>query len=537
VKAFLMFRERDFNFAWDSREFRRYEVRQLRRTETVADSLPKTTADLVQDLELNTLFAAMSAGDPFLLDVSKKAILTSLGEPEEILYRQEILKDCFAQPDMVRSMYGIAIEAVTRERKVWGWSSTSSPRGVLHRSVEVLQIFVELLEHLRQLSDEYRSKVHSEGFTRFFRIIAEELSNEYIRTVEEHLKRLELRNGVLMSAQLTQGNKAGDYILRKLPQEELTWKRRVQNWVKNQFVGDSRLVYEVDPRDEAGGRALDDLRAQGISHVAAALAESSDHILDFFKMLCAELGFYAACLNVRDQMSSKGEPICFPEPAPAAAPVLYARGLYDICLSLATAERVVGSDVKADSKHLIMITGANRGGKSTFLRSVGLAQLMMQAGMFVPAQSFRASVCSGIFTHFKREEDAAMKSGKLDEELARMNSITEKLSPNSMVLCNESFASTNEREGSEIARQIVRTLLECGIKVVYVTHLFDLAHSFHHAQMGNALFLCAERLADGTRTFRITEGEPLPTSYGEDLYSRIFGDHHTTTACTRIDRL
>src|SRR5581483_5032539 len=205
-----MFRERDFNFAWDSREFRRYEVRQLRRTETVADSLPKTTADLVQDLELNTLFAAMSAGDPFLLDVSKKAILTSLGEPEEILYRQEILKDCFAQPDMVRSMYGIAIEAVTRERKVWGWSSTSSPRGVLHRSVEVLQIFVELLEHLRQLSDEYRSKVHSEGFTRFFRIIAEELSNEYIRTVEEHLKRLELRNGVLMSAQLTQGNKAGD---------------------------------------------------------------------------------------------------------------------------------------------------------------------------------------------------------------------------------------------------------------------------------------------------------------------------------------
>jgi DNA mismatch repair ATPase MutS len=530
VKAFLMYRERDFDFAWDSKEFRRYEVRQLRTTEKPTYPVPTITADLVQDLELNTLFAAMSAGDPFLLEVCKKAVLTSLTEPEEILYRQEILKDCLAQPGMVGTMYGIAVEAVARERKVWGWSSTSSPRGVLHRSVEVLQIFVELLEKLRRLSDEYRGKVRSEGFTRFFRMIAEELSDEYIRTVEEHLKRLELRNGVVMSAQLGQGNQAGDYILRKLPQEELSWKQRVQSWVKDQFAGDSKLVYEVDPRDEAGGRALDDLRAQGISHVAAALAESTDHILDFFKMLSAELGFYVACLNVRSQMSSKGEPICFPEPATAEVPVFGARGLYDICLSLATPERVVSNDINADSKQLVMITGANRGGKSTFLRSIGLAQLMMQAGMFVPAESFRANVCSGIFTHFKREEDATMKSGKLDEELARMSSIIENLTTNSLVLCNESFASTNEREGSEIARQIIRALLECRVKVLYVTHLFDLTHSFHSAARDNALFLRAERLGDGTRTFRIKEGEPLPTSYGEDLYNRIFGDESTTTA-------
>ena len=65
-----------------------------------------------------------------------------------------------------------------------------------------------------------------------------------------------------------------------------------------------------------------------------------------------------------------------------------------------------------------MITGANQGGKSTFLRSVGLAQLMMQCGMFVAAESLRASVGQRLFTHYKREEDAAMESGKLDEELA-----------------------------------------------------------------------------------------------------------------------
>jgi DNA mismatch repair ATPase MutS len=171
-----------------------------------------------------------------------------------------------------------------------------------------------------------------------------------------------------------------------------------------------------------------------------------------------------------------------------------------------------------------MITGANRGGKSTFLRSVGLAHLMMQCGMFVPAESFRANVCSGIFTHFKREEDASMKSGKLDEELRRMSSVIENISPNSMILLNESFASTNEREGSEIARQIVRALLETGVKVLYVTHMFDLAQGFYLAGMRDALYLRAERLADGQRTFRLIEGEPLPTSYGQDLYGRIFGE-------------
>jgi DNA mismatch repair ATPase MutS len=56
-----------------------------------------------------------------------------------------------------------------------------------------------------------------------------------------------------------------------------------------------------------------------------------------------------------------------------------------------------------------MITGANQGGKSTFLRAMGQAQLMAQAGMFAPAQALSVSVCSGVFTHFKREEDATME--------------------------------------------------------------------------------------------------------------------------------
>ena len=74
-----------------------------------------------------------------------------------------------------------------------------------------------------------------------------------------------------------------------------------------------------------------------------------------------------------------------------------------------------------------MITGANQGGNSTLVRALGLAQLMMQSGMFVGADSFRANVCSGVHTHYKREEDLTMEGGKLDEELGRMSQLVDRL--------------------------------------------------------------------------------------------------------------
>ena len=502
MKVFLMYADRDFD--------------------------PKkqpapNSEELIQDLELEILFRAMAAGDEFLHNVAKTAVLMSLYELTSIEYRQSILTDCMDQPDVVRQTYAIAVEAIEREKGVWGWMSHRYPEGALHRSIEVLQIFVELLRRLRNLADAHGATFHSAGFQRFFTMLQEELNDEYLLTVEEHLERLKFRDGILMSAELGQGNKGRNYILRKPPFVARTWFERLQNWVSLRTGADRKeYVYEVDERDEAGYHALSELKTRGIAHIATALAESMDHILSFFRILRLEMGFYICCLNLRDQLLQKQAHFCFPDALPSDLTRLGAQGLYDICLQLSSDGRVVGNSISANDRPLIMITGANHGGKSTFLRSVGVAQLMMQCGMFVPGQSFEASICSGIFTHFKREEDAAMKSGKLDEELGRMSWIVDMVTPHSMILFNESFASTNEREGSEIARQIVQALLELRIRVVYVTHMFDLAQSCHERSCANGLFLRAERLADGHRTFRMVEGEPLPTSYGEDLYHRIF---------------
>ncbi|WP_196606968.1 hypothetical protein [Pectinatus frisingensis] len=80
----------------------------------------------------------------------------------------------------------------------------------------------------------------------------------------------------------------------------------------------------------------------------------------------------------------------------------------------------------------------------------------------------------------------------------------------------------NEREGSEISEQIVQALLESHIKVFFVTHQYTFANKFYQKNSTAVLFLRAERKIDKKRTFKLIEGGPLSTSYGADLYYKIF---------------
>jgi DNA mismatch repair ATPase MutS len=503
MKAYLMHRDQDFD---------------------LEQPLPPNAEDLARDLDLNTLWSAMALGDEFLFDVARKAVLASLRETGAIVYRQQVLADCLAQPATVRQIYDLAVEAILAERKVWGfWAK--SPDSILYRSIQVLELLADALKRLRAIADAATGKFQSEGFVRFFAMLEHELDDDYFQAIAEHLRALKFPGGVTISAALGKGNKGTDYILRQT---------REQRWI-DRFApaigaaANAGYSFRIADRDESGFQALAALRGQGINLVANALAQATDHIRSFFVMLRTELAFYVGCLNLHAQLAKKGEPVCVPVPvSPAGADghlqsALAMHGLYDVCLSLHIETRAVGNDVNADGKSLVFITGANQGGKSTFLRSVGLAQLMMQSGIFAPAESFRATVCSGIFTHFKREEDASMTSGKLDEELSRMSTIADQIAPNGLLLCNESFAATNEREGSEIARQVIRALTESDVRVYFVTHLYDLAHGFYEQALQSALYLRAERRSDGQRTYRLIEGEPEPTSHGEDSYRRIFG--------------
>jgi DNA mismatch repair ATPase MutS len=504
MKAYLMHPDRDFN---------------------LEQPLPANAEALIQDLELDTLLDAMARGDEYLREVATKSLLLGLTDPEAILFRQRILRDCLEHPAIVRQLYDLAVEALESKKNakvLWVLGLRDSPDSLLHKSERMLELLADVLKRVRTVADGHAVRFRSDGFARLFTTLVRELDDDYLQTVEDHLRELQFRRGALISAELGRGNRGTHYVLRKPHEQTLLQKLTSARPTSYSFT--------VADRDQQGLIALSELRGKGINLVASALAQSTDHILSFFSMLRAELGFYVACLNLHEQLVEKAEPTCFPVPLAAGKTTLSAQQLYDVSLAFHLDSRVVGNTVNADGKALVLITGANQGGKSTFLRSVGLAQLMMQAGMFVGAESFSASVCDGVFTHFKREEDATMTLGKLEEELSRMREIADMIRPTSLLLCNESFAATNEREGSEIARQVVRPLIEAGVKVFFVTHLFDLAHGFYREQLESALFLRAERQPDGRRTFRLLEGEPLPTSYGADSYRRIFGASEMPTA-------
>lgn len=465
---------------------------------------------IVDDLGLESIFDAMSGGDKVVREVAQVVLPATVSDPSVIAHRQAVLSDCLENRTAVRRLFEIASDAA--EVKTWG--TGGQPRSALRLSLEPLQELISHLRRLRTHCDGYRSDFRSEGFTTLFSDVADQLDDDYLDTIESFLPELQFFDGVLVSAGLGTGNKATDFALHQLPAKQ--GRRRFGLERQN------GLAVALPEHTEESIRTVNELAGRGLKAAADAVSRSASHVHVFFRSLRAELAFYIGCLNLAERLSVS-VPICFPTVVESGTS-LSCRALRDVSLALQVGADVVGNDVDADGKSLIVVTGANNGGKSTFLRSVGVAQLMMQAGMFLVARSFRADIRDGIFTHFGREEDSSMTHGRLDEELSRLRDITDRLRPGSMLLFNEPFASTNEREASEIARPIIAALTEAGVKVVFVTHLADFARSRYDSDLPGDLFLRADRTAEGARTFRLTESAPLPTSYGSDTFRRVFGD-------------
>ncbi len=499
MKAYLLYRDRDFDWA---------------------AGLPPGHEDLIQDLELGTLLQAMADGDKLLHEVATKVLLTCLDDPEAIRYRQQVLADCLAHPEVIRQIHAMTVGALEDRRRMWLGSyggSYQSASSNLSGAVSHLEAYVARLRQLRQIADGNAAAFRSDGMRRLFSTLQRDLDDAYFEEISDHLRQLRFRAGVLISARLDRDNSPAGLVLRALGEARRRWAERLGIGPRTAYS------FTIAPRDDAGSQIVADLTSRGINLVANAAAQSADHIGSYFTMLRAETGFYVGCLNLADRLAAKEIPVTLPGPAPSAPFTFSCTDLRDACLALQSPDHVAGNDVQANGKQLLVITGANSGGKSTFLRSAGVAQLMMQCGLFVTARCYHANVTRGIFTHFIREEDSGMTSGRLDDELRRMNTIVGQFTPGCLVLFNESFAGTNEREGAEIGHQIVRALLEAQIKVFFVTHRYALADRFRRQHAPTTLFLRAERQPDGRRNYQLAVKDPLPTSYGEDLYYQLGG--------------
>ncbi|WP_241721816.1 DNA mismatch repair protein MutS [Raoultella sp. HC6] len=496
MKAWLMYKDADF---------------------IVDDLFADSFNVMMKDLELNVLFQALSGGDAFLYSVVKKACSQLLSEVQDIEYRQAILRDCLYNPQAIGEFYQVVVECLAMEKEHLHYGVFGHyPSAVLHQSITFTRFLLANLRKIRSIAEKNLSHFESPGMARLFSMLIQELNEVYLGVIEEHLKQMTFKKGILMSARLGVGNRGEEYILRQ-PNPP------TQGWLRRFFAKKpERYTVQIAPRDENGFRALSDLQDRGLVLVASAMAQSTAHLLNFFKSLRVELGFYVSCINLAQALNKLNMPRCFPVPIYRRERHLVFESLYDVCLALAAGKNIVSNTLKTDNKNTFIITGANQGGKSTFLRSIGLAQVMMQSGMFVCAECFSTDICRQIFTHYKCEEDSHMVSGKLDEELRRMRDIMNLLQKDDLVLFNESFSATNSREGADIIRGIVTALAESRVKLFFVTHSAEFACAFYQEYHQDTLYLCAERGDDGVRTFRIAQGAPLDTSYGEDLFQAVF---------------
>jgi len=468
---------------------------------------------LAGDLGLDVVVDAMAAGDPVLAGAAREVLLAAPPGPDHVAHRQEVLTDCLSEPGLARELYELAGRAVDAERRAARAIFFDTPETLLNQSIVTLTAYLQLLRDLRTVAGRYRARASSGGFRRFFALIDEQFDDAYLKDAAEHLHHLRFRGNLLVSAGLGAGNRSEAYVVRRPPPAARGLFRRGAR-------GDRpTATYRIPHGDEAAHRAVSALRDQSLAGLAAVAVRAARDVLSFFTALRTEVAFYLGCLNLRQALAERGAVVSLPQAAPGA---LRARGLYDPGLQLRLDRPVTGNDFDADGRSLIMVTGAGRGGKSTFLRSVGLAQLMASAGMFVAAAAFTTAPRTGVFTHFTRDEDDTLTSGKFDEELRRMSRVAAAVSPGGLLLCNESFQSTNEREGSAVARHIVDAMTGAGVTVVFVTHLHELALGCHRDRdRFPALFLRAGADATGRPSFRLREAPPEATSHGTDLWNRL----------------
>ena len=203
-----------------------------------------------------------------------------------------------------------------------------------------------------------------------------------------------------------------------------------------------------------------------------------------------------------------------------------AKGLYNLRLSqnIENMDGIVCNDLVFDKEHSIYIlTGANRGGKTTITQAVGLLFALAQGGIFVPATDFGFKPVDCIYTHFPADEDKTMDLGRLGEECVRFREIYSSCTSESLLLLNETFSTTSFEEGFYIARDSVRALVKKGVRTIYNTHMHKLAAEVDEFNSdGNEAGVASliVKSDNGKRSFKVEVASPEGMSYAKDIAAK-----------------
>ncbi|MBN1799821.1 MAG: hypothetical protein JW822_14685 [Spirochaetales bacterium] len=279
-----------------------------------------------------------------------------------------------------------------------------------------------------------------------------------------------------------------------------------------------------------------------------------------FVKLQEDFIFFLGAVNMVNTLLRHGLPMIRPTVAEKEKRMFDASGLYSVNLAIhllhprtkavenqaagQIADAIVKNDFRLDHKgRIAILTGPNRGGKTTILQAVGLAQIMMQVGLYVPAERAELSIADNVFTHYPAKEELERGTGRFGEEAQRLRDLFGKVTCWSLLLLNETLSSTSMGESLFLAVDLVRVLRLMGLRALYTTHLHQLAANIERinkGSKGDSLLFSMVALvkkekdpeAEGkpgekaafkiTPTFKIVAGPPEGKSYAIDL-ARRFG--------------
>jgi len=306
--------------------------------------------------------------------------------------------------------------------------------------------------------------------------------------------------------------------------------------------GDESL-YDMSPEETELRRVLFRDLKKVLKHVLKPIQPLVDQYsrLHFQWILSLEtdIAFYVGAVKFIQRVRDWGLPMCRPSVLPLEQRTTRLMGNYNLSLAIRMSykqeggnlgELIVPNEVSFDDDgRIFILTGPNSGGKTTYAQAIGLTQVLMQAGLFVPCTEAEISPVDGIYPYFNVEENSSLETGRLGVESKRIGDIFRTATPSSMILLNESFSSTSPGESFYLMKDITCALKLLGLRAVIATHLHELAESIddiNAQEDGDSKLISMvagikenveHKLTASNRSYKVTPGKPQGQSFARDI--------------------